>query len=265
MGDAVVAQPALPQFDPFRLQGNGIVDVDVRPPMSGGGGDQRGDRPVGPFAVTLSPITLPNGSTIALGTGNVAQVFDYAALVKWGRGGTVHTALVDWPVNGGTFVVTGDSLYVDAWALLPTTGIFSANFRSEGLDVRMGAHATPLFSPAGDNLPPRRTMLLPTPIAAPAGTSGETFVPPFARRVKFQWNNLITQGGGAWVITLLYRRFGATFAQDVIAFTGSQPSLVDVTRELSIPTTTQTIVVNNTAGVTAIDNGALVYDLDLGG
>lgn len=264
-GDGLVAQPPLPGFNPLRLEANGLIDVPARPPMRGG--DQHNDRPTGPFLVTLSPITLPNGRNLAFALGNEAQVFDYAAVVKWGRGGQNMVAIVDWPASGGSFVVSGDSIYVDAWALIPLSGIFDANFVRDGLLVRLGASATPISGPRPGVLPPRRTMYLPTPIAAPAGTSGDIFVPPFARRMDLQMDALPDTN---WLIRFLYRRFFATFAQDFYAGTIGgviQRKTLD-NDPIDIPTTATSVVVNNTSGgggaAPTIVNGALVFDLDLG-
>lgn len=262
MGNALVAEPVLPQFNPLRLQGNGIIQVDAPrndPPV---GGNQRLDRPIGPFAVTLSPITLENGANLSLAAGNEAQVFDYAALVKWGRGGVNMTALVDWPMNGGTFVVNGDSLYVDAWALLPISGIFSADFRDVGLRVRMGAHATPLFSGSGrGSLSPRRTMNIGA--IGIGASSGDVFVPPYSRRVKYVSNTNIVSSGVNTNLQIAYRRFAATFANDLVIQTTVR-SIIDTTLAFDIPPQTQSITLTNLDPDTAIAGAALVFDLDLG-
>lgn len=257
-------QPALPQFDPLRFESNGLINVDA-PPAQQGRDQQAADVPLGPFVVTLSPLTRPDGSTIALATGDAQVVTDYAALVKWGRGGVQHVALVDWPVNGGSFVVAGDSLYVSLWAIIPPQALTTAGFRNNGFGMAYGAHATPVRAPQATPAP-RRTMSVADIIAG--GTSGEVFVPPFARRWRWQTNATPTDGTGALVVhryQFLFRRFGNTFAQEEY-FTNAVNNvwgLVGDRIAYDLPTATQTMVWNNFSN--PITSNALVFDLDLGG
>lgn len=266
-GNTLVDEPPIPAFNPLRLQANALIDIPAPPAAPGLGGSQRNvdGGAIGPFLVSLSPITVfPSGAPLGTASGNEAIPFDYAALVTFGRGGAKHKALIDWPVNGGTFVVGADSLTVDGWVILPVAGLFTSAFRSAGLQVQLAAFATPMHAPFGGVLPPRRTMILPTPIAAPAGTSGDIQVPPFARRVALQFNDRLSVN---ILYDVLFRRFGATFAQATYAGTIGGVVLHPWRYlPMDIPTTTQTIVVNNVSGgAFALTNGALVFDLDLGG
>lgn len=260
-GDGTVTQPPLPQFNPLRLASGGVIDVPA-PPAQLGRDQQAADVPLGPFVVTLSPITLANGGTIAGATGDIAQLSDFAAFVRWGRGGTKHEALIDWPVNGGTFTVAGDSLFVAAWVIVPLSGIFSAAFRNGGVPLSMGAWATPVRSAGSSGLLARRTMNIGT--IAIGGTSGEVFVPPFARRVRYISNTNIVASGANTSLTFLYRRYGATFAQDILIQTTVR-SVLDSTLAFDIPPQTQTMVLNNADPDTAQAGAALVFDLHLGG
>lgn len=260
VGDGTGPQVPLPAFNPLRLESNGLIDVSARPAQVGRR-DQGDDVPLGPLAVTLSPIQSATGGPISLVTGDLAQLSDFAALVRFGRGGVQHVALVDWPAAGATFAVNCDSLFVSAWVLVPPTGVFTAGFRNNGVAVRMAAHATPIRSGATRSLLPRRTIALPTQLAAAGGTSGETFLPPFARTLQWQWDNVIT--AGVWNVALLFRQWGATFAQQTVINSPNR-SIVDATAAFPIPSRTQTVVVTNNSAVLAVTNGALVYTCDLG-
>jgi hypothetical protein len=264
-GEAIGALPSqswTSQTNPRRLQGNGLIDV----PSSPNG--------VQTFAVTLSPIlcgaggaggVYTPGAPIFLAAPGTAPTFWRApkALVRWGRGGIEHSALVDWPWVGGTFAVTGDSLFVDAWALDPDPALAT---EPQSWDVQLGAHAS-VVGPGGQFMPPRCTMKLPTPIANAGGTSGDVLVPTFARRWQWNWNNRYAEG--AWVVQFFYRRWGVTIAQELLQGGVAVRGILDTTipgTGWDLPTGTQTMVVlNSTVAALPILDGRLVFSLDLGG
>lgn len=264
-GDATLVSTAwVAGMSPRRLGSNALIDIqsDAWGNVPKVGGGQHNDLPIGPFVVTLSPIRLPNGSPLALAAATPnTDWLKMVARVVFGRGGTKTEVWVDWPMQGGSFVVACDTLSVNAMALDPNPALPT---EPQTWDVRCGAWATPMRAGRAGNLPPRYTVKLPASIANGGGTSGEVFIPAFARRWHFQWNNLVSQG--AWVINFLFRRYGITFAQETYIGGSATRSVLDTTipGPWELPTEATTLVVNNdTIAVLAVLDGRIVFDLDL--
>lgn len=237
-------------FNPRRLEGNGLIRIEREQPRT--------------WAITLSPIM---SNSVAWGIpGSDTNWRDIAALIQWGNGGALSRALVDWPPHGGTFHLHAAAVYVDAWAMDPNPALPTEPTTAA---LQLGAFAAPAGaarSPA--NMAPRRTVYV-TQAAGPQGTlnaatsSIETFLPSFARRFRFQWNNNISQSG-VWAVQFLWRQFGTTQQVDVLLNSGSR-SVVDETVGIDVPSFAQSVVVlNGGAAVPIITFARLAFDLDLG-
>lgn len=256
-GDVTLASPvAIPGVNVARLASNPLINVDgpVMAPHVGGGQRAPGDVPIGPYVITLSPITTPAGAPLA--TSGLAATFNWGRAVArlvMGRGGTKIEAWVDWPSVGGSFVVACDSLSLNALALDQATGAAGSDW-----DVRMGAWATPVSSGAGAPQLPRYTQFVGT--INNGASSVEIFIPPFARRWRLT-QTTVPSFSATTNIQISYRRGGTTQALDQIIQSAARV-FVDTTVPVDIPTWATAIVLFN-ADATPITFVRVVFELDL--
>lgn len=252
---------AVPGMNPARLASNALIDVQGQAahPLLGGG-QRHIDKPVGPYVVTLTPITTAQGAPLALQPPGLTLWLNAVARVVFGRAGTKCEAWIDWPTGGGRFTVACDTLSVNAMAINQATGPVGGDW-----NVRMGAWATPLVAGIGPPQLPRYTMFLGT-LAMAGGTSGEIFVPPFARRWRYISDTNIVDAGADFRLNVLYRRVGLTFANDVLvrSTVAGDLSIVNSTVAVDVPSEAMTMVVNNADPTTDQINARLVFELDLG-
>lgn len=216
----------------------------------------------GPWLVTLLPPTGPNGAALpALGG-------DYFARVSWGAGGVRATTEIDWPLNGGTFVVSSESLDVVGVASL--AGLGGAGTPPQSQTIQWSAFASRCDGPRAGNAsrPPRRTRQV---------TTGVTVdVPDYATMMRLSFDNgdIITDLRGGNVVNLFLdwiNPAGATVARYSIFadWSGAAPLEWGAEfLELSTPCPVQSgavrMIILDNGSTAAIGGMRAAFDVDIG-
>lgn len=221
----------------------------------------------GPWLVTLCPVrgagaaALPNGSR------------NYRARVEWGAGGVRQKADIDWPVNGGTFVVSSRALSVIG---VFTPGAAIAGTPPQTSAVQFTAFAARCEGPRAANAagPPRRTITVGA-LALGGGVVTST-IPAHARNVRYvdtvSIADIMTSGntlnlllewmdiGGVAVLGRL-QFYGENLGIPPASFLYGLDFLALMT---PVPVHNQAITVRLTNNGTRNLSPVLVYDIDIG-
>lgn len=215
----------------------------------------------GPWLVTLLPPTGVNGAALPGVAG------DYFARVSWGGGGVRATTEIDWPLNGGTFVVSSDSLDVVGVASL--AGLGGAGTPPQSQTIQWSAFASRCDGPRAGNAsrPPRRTRQVALGIPSD--------IPNYATlaRLSFDGADLVTDLLGGNVLNLLVDwvdRAGASVARypvfaDWNAFVREYAiEFFSLSQVCPVPSGAVTLLVQDNGSTAAVGGIRAAYDLDMG-
>jgi hypothetical protein len=201
----------------------------------------------GPWCVTLAPVTRSDGALL------MTHVRDFRAVIAWGAGGVGGAraeAVVDWPQQGGTFVIQGSDL-----DLRPALTRVAGGPPDFGV-VRFSAFASRATGPRAAK-PPTRSMDL--GYTAAGVTLGIVVVPSFAKRFRL-FSSVNLQAGVIAQITWLTREGVATHNDLWIDSSGAAALTAGVTYD--VPQNAQRFVLQN---VGAVDSQFFIaFDLDIG-